>query len=220
MYINTTFHYLNLVCELKTVNRQLNNYLRKKNLVAQLLLYFIIAFILFEFLFSKVLDTLNLKTWDNPLPDEVKDLYTPEKYKEARDYAFENEKVSSISGALSLVVSLSFLYFGGFAWADGMARINSDNYILQGLIFFGVLSFGSSIIGLPFELYSTFVIEEKYGFNKTTAKTFVLDKLKGYALGAVVGGLLISLLIYLIETIGPNFWKSASHASGSCRTCS
>jgi STE24 endopeptidase len=71
--------------------------------------------------------------------------------------------------------------------------------ILLALAFFGVLMFASDILTLPFQWYSTFVIEEKYGFNKTTVKTFVTDKLKGYLIGAILGGGILSLLIYLIE---------------------
>jgi STE24 endopeptidase len=177
--------------------------------VATILLYLILAFILLEFIFSKVLENLNLKTWDKPLPAEVKDLYSPEKYKEARDYAFENNKVASVSGAISLVVSLSFLYFGGFAWADGLVRMYTDNAIIQGLFFFGVLGLGSSIISLPFELYSTFVIEEKYGFNKTTVSTFIADKIKGLLMGIVIGGGLYALLAWLFQQLGNHFWWTA-----------
>jgi STE24 endopeptidase len=98
------------------------------------------------------------------------------------------------------------LLLGGFGWLDGLLRIQIENEILLALAFFGVLMLTSDMLTIPFQWYSTFVIEEKYGFNKTTIKTFITDKLKGYLLGAIVGGGLLSLLIYLIELIGPSFW--------------
>jgi STE24 endopeptidase len=95
---------------------------------------------------------------------------------------------------------------GGFGWVDGILREEISNEIVLALAFFGVLMLASDVFTIPFQWYSTFVIEEKYGFNKTTYKTFILDKLKGYLLAAIVGGLLLSLLIYSIRTIGPEFW--------------
>jgi STE24 endopeptidase len=96
--------------------------------------------------------------------------------------------------------------FGGFGWLDSLLRGYIENEILVALAFFGVLMIASDILTIPFQWYSTFVIEEKYGFNKTTPKIFIMDKLKGYMLSALIGGPLISVLIYLIQIIGPSFW--------------
>jgi STE24 endopeptidase len=98
------------------------------------------------------------------------------------------------------------LAFGGFGWLDDVLRAYIQNEIFLALTFFGVLMIASDIITIPFQWYSTFVIEEKYGFNKTTPKIFIVDKLKGYLLSALIGGPLIAVLIYLIQYIGPNFW--------------
>jgi STE24 endopeptidase len=98
------------------------------------------------------------------------------------------------------------LVTGGFGWLDSFLRPNFHNEIMLALAFFGTLMVASDIISLPFQWYSTFVIEEKYGFNKTTVKTFITDKLKGYLLAAILGGGLLSLLIYLIELLGADFW--------------
>jgi STE24 endopeptidase len=95
---------------------------------------------------------------------------------------------------------------GGFGWIDSLLRPYFENEILLALAFFAVLMLASDILTIPFQWYSTFVIEEKYGFNKTTTKTFVVDKLKGYLLAAIIGGGLISTLIYLVKAMGPNFW--------------
>ena len=177
--------------------------------MAQTLLYIIIAFIVAEFIFSKILSYLNMKSWEKPLPEELKDLYGDDKFEKAKAYALDNDRVSTISSWISFVITLSFLYCKGFAWVDGIAHQVSGNYILQGLIFFGIVGFASSVIGLPFDIYSTFVIEEKYGFNKTTPATFIADKLKGIVLGVIIGGGIYSLLAYLFQLLGDHFWIAA-----------
>jgi STE24 endopeptidase len=98
------------------------------------------------------------------------------------------------------------LLMGGFGWLDGILRNIVQNEIVLALAFFGVIMIVSDIITLPFQWHRTFVIEEKYGFNKTTMKLFIIDKLKGYILGALIGGALLSVLIYLVQVIGPDFW--------------
>ncbi len=150
-----------------------------------------------------------MKTWDKPLPDEVKDLYDSKKYAEAKEYAVANNKIGTLSGVVSLITSLAFLYWGGFAWVDTIARSISESPVLQALIFLGILSFASSVISLPFDLYSTFVIEEKFGFNKMTPTLYVTDKLKGLALGITLGGGIIALLTFLYGVLGDKFWLAA-----------
>ena len=177
--------------------------------MAQVILYVIIAFIVFEFVLSKVLSWLNLKTWDNPLPAEVKDLYDPKKYTEARDYAYANFQVGALSSTLSLIFTVMFLQFKGFAWLDEIARGYTSSPILQALIFFGIIGAATSIISLPFDLYQTFVVEEKFGFNKTTPRLFVVDKIKELLLGVVIGGAIIALLTFLYGLLGDKFWLAA-----------
>ena len=177
--------------------------------MAQVILYVIIAFIVFEFVLSKTLSWLNLKTWDNPLPADVKDLYEPKKYAEARDYAYANFKVGALSSTLSLIFTIMFLQFKGFAWLDEIARGYTYSPILQALIFFGIIGAATSIISLPFDLYQTFVVEEKFGFNKTTPKLFVVDKIKELLLGVIIGGAIISLLTFLYGLLGDKFWLAA-----------
>ena len=177
--------------------------------MAQVILYVIIGFIVFEFVLSKVLSWLNLKTWDNPLPAEVKDLYDPKKYSEARNYAYANFKVGALTSTLSLIITITFLQFKGFAWLDEIARSQSLSPILQALIFFGIIGAATTLISLPFHIYQTFVVEEKFGFNKVTPKLFVVDKIKELALGIVIGGAIIALLTFLFELLGNKFWLAA-----------
>ena len=183
--------------------------------MATTLLYLILVFIFSEFIFERILNYLNMASWQQPLPAEINDLFTLEQHTKATAYAKYNYQVGLVSTTLSLLISVSFLYFGGFAWADSLVRTFSDSSILQGLLFFALLSLGSSIINLPFEVYSTFVIEEKYGFNKTTVATFITDKLKGLILGALIGGLLYVLIAWLYQILGSNFWWAAWLVVGS-----
>lgn len=174
--------------------------------MAQTLLYLIIAFVVAEFLFSKVLSYLNIRSWDKPVPDEIKDLYQEGKFEKARAYALDNNRVDTISSILLFALTISFLYFKGFAWVDGIAHQVSGHYIIQGLVFFGMVAAASSVIGLPFDIYSTFVIEEKYGFNKTTPATYIADKVKEVLLGVAIGGGIYALLAYLFQLLGGYFW--------------
>jgi len=175
-------------------------------LTPQFIFWLIIAFILFEFVFDKVVDFFNAKSWDAPKPEIVKDLYDEKEYAKAKNYAQENGKLGLISGIFSLLIILATLFYNGFANLDTLVKTFSENSILQSLYFFGIISLISMILNLPFGIYKTFVIEEKYGFNKTTPKTFILDFIKGIVLGAIIGGLLLGVLAYLFQEGGEYFW--------------
>ncbi len=170
------------------------------------ILLIILGISVFSYLFDQLLDYLNLKAQRKDIPSEIADFYDKEKYQKSLDYQADQQRFSFISSAFSFLLSLLMLVLGGFGWLDGILRPLIGNEILLALAFFGVIMIVSDILGIPFQWYSTFVIEEKYGFNKTTVKTFILDKLKGYVLGVVIGGVLLSVLLYLIHTMGPNFW--------------
>lgn len=170
------------------------------------ILYIILGISIISYLFDQFLDYLNLKAQRKDIPSEIADFYDKEKYQKSLNYQAHQQRFSFISSAFSFTLSLLMLLFGGFGWLDSLLRPLIGNEILLALSFFGVIMIVSDILGIPFQWYSTFVIEEKYGFNKTTVKTFILDKLKGYVLGVVIGGVLLSVLLYLIQTIGPNFW--------------
>ncbi len=166
----------------------------------------ILAISIISYLFDQWLDYINLKAQRQDLPMEVEGFYNKEKYQKSLYYQKDQTRFSFVSTGFSFLLSLGMLVFGGFGWLDSILRPLFDNQILVALIFFGTIMIVSDILTIPFQWYGTFVIEEKYGFNKTTIKTFIIDKLKGYALGALIGGALLSLLIYLITSLGENFW--------------
>ncbi len=172
----------------------------------QTILLLIIGIVVVSYLFSQFLEYINLRAQRKDIPEEIATFYDKEKYLKSLDYHREQAYFSFITSAFSLGLSLLMLVLGGFGWLDGILRNYISSEIPLALSFFGILAVVSDLITIPFQWYSVFVIEEKYGFNKTTVKTFITDKLKGYLLGAIIGGLLLSALIYLIEKIGPGFW--------------
>jgi STE24 endopeptidase len=170
------------------------------------ILFIIIAISALSYLFDQFLDYINLKAQRTDVPEEIAAFYDRAKYLKSLEYHKELTHFSFYTSAFSFLLSIGMLAFSGFGWLDGILRDLIGNEIALALVFFGILMLVSDVLTLPFQLYSTFVIEEKYGFNKTTIKTFFTDKIKGYLLAAVIGAPLLALLIYLIQAIGPNFW--------------
>jgi len=176
---------------------------------ADSLFYIILAIIIINFIVDKVLDALNAKHFNDTLPDDLKDVYDTNEYKKSQNYKATNYKFGLISSTFSLLLTISFLCFDGFEFIDNIARSYSKNPIIIALIFFGIITIGSDILTTPFSYYSTFVIEEKFGFNKTTLKTFFLDKVKGWLMMAVVGGGILALIIWFYQAAGDHFWLYA-----------
>ena len=169
-------------------------------------LYLIIGLVIFNYLFSTVLDFINGKNWRTEIPPVMKDFYPEDKYLKAKNYSKEKGKVSLISSTLSTLITLLFLVFDGYGWLDNFISLYYDIPFLKSGIFFLVLFILSDFISIPFSCYNTFVIEEKYGFNKTTVKTFVLDKIKGYLLTLIIGGVLLFGAIYIVSLLENGFW--------------
>lgn len=172
----------------------------------QVILFIILSITAISFVADQVLDYLNLRALRTDIPPEVASFYDPARYAKALEYHRVTARFSFVTSSLSFVASFTMLALGGFGWVDGLLRPYVDSPVVLALLFFGVILVTTDILSLPFQLYSIFVIEERFGFNKTTPKTFVLDKLKGYLLGAVIGGSLLALLIYLANALGPTFW--------------
>lgn len=175
----------------------------------RILFYILIGIIVINFLIDKVLDFLNARHFDDPLPSEIVDVYDQEAYRKSQSYKKERFKFGIFTSTLSLVATLLFFFLDGFAYVDALARSISENSIVIALVFFGIIAAAASILSLPFSYYSTFVIEEKYGFNKTTMGTFVMDKVKGMLMTALIGGPLLALIIWFYEFAGSNFWLYA-----------
>lgn len=171
-------------------------------------IYFIviIGVILFEYVLSFVVRTLNIRSLDPNLPEEFSDTFDKEKYKKSQLYAKTNSSFDGISTTFSVILSLVFILSGFYNTIDLYARSFGLNEIFTGLCFFGLLTIVSDILALPFSLYRTFVIEERYGFNKTTKATFFADKLKQYLLMIVIGGPVLGAILYFFESAGDLGW--------------
>ncbi|MFT4804064.1 MAG: STE24 endopeptidase [Psychroserpens sp.] len=170
------------------------------------LFYIIIFIISINFVIDKVLDYLNAKNYDNPVPSELEDVYDDTEYKKSQAYKKTNYKFGLWSSLFSLVLTLGFLFLDGFEYVDNIVRSYSENPVSVALIFFGIIMLASDLMSTPFSYYKTFVIEERFGFNKTTKKTFVLDKIKGLIMMAILGGLILALIIWFYQQTQELFW--------------
>lgn len=171
-----------------------------------ILFYILIAFIIIDYVVDKIIDHLNAKHFDDKVPEELNDVYDKKEYLKSQAYKKENYKFSLYTSTFSIVVTLAFFLFKGFAWVDQIARNISDNEIFVTLIFFGIIMLANDFISTPFSYYQTFVIEEKYGFNKSTKKLFFTDKLKGWLLSILLGGGILALIAWFYQKTGDYFW--------------
>ncbi|MDH7448339.1 M48 family metallopeptidase [Aquimarina sp. 2201CG14-23] len=178
-------------------------------MTSYLLFYLLISIIIIVFLIDSLLDILNARHYNNNIPEELADVYPEDEYQKSIAYKEANYKFKLVSSLISLCIMLLFFFLDGFAWVDKIARNFSDNPIIIGLIFFGIIMIGSDIFSSPASYYKTFVIEEQFGFNKTTVKTFFIDKVKGILMMIVVGGGLLALIMWFYEITGQYFWVYA-----------
>lgn len=168
--------------------------------------FLIVGIIIFNYILERWLDFLNSKQWSNKLPNELKDVYDAEQYEKSQNYKRVNEKFGLITSTFSFLVVITMLFYHIFGFMDSFARSVTNNPVLVALIFFGILMFASDLINTPFALYDTFVIEERFGFNKTTLKTYIFDKIKGWVLIAIIGGGVLILIIWLYNQSEQYFW--------------
>ena len=175
-------------------------------MTSQFIFYIIIAILIINFLVDKYLDYLNSKNFDDEIPKILEDVYDDKEYYKSQNYKKENFTFSMIISIFSFILTLSFFFFEGFFIVDEIAKSYSDNQIVITLIFFGIIMLGSDILTLPFSYYKTFVIEEKFGFNKSTKTLFFMDKLKGWLLMIILGGSVLALIVWFYQQTGKNFW--------------
>ena len=171
-----------------------------------IIFYLLISIILFNFIKDYFLDYLNSKFFDKKIPENLRDIYDKEKYQKSQDYKKTLYKFGKISKAYSLTILLLFFFLDGFLFVDNFARSVFESELLISLSFFGIIFFGSDILNLPFSLYSIFIIEEKFGFNKTTFRIYFFDKIKSWFITILFGGGILSFIIFQFETVGKDFW--------------
>ena len=174
------------------------------------IIFYIIIFILVgDYILERWLDYLNSTRWSNELPKEVEGIYNAEKYRKQQEYQKVNTRFGIFTDTLTLVVMLAMIVLGGFAWLDDYLRQYVTHPIVLALFFFGILGLVADILSTPLSVYHTFVIEQKFGFNQTSVKTFIFDKLKGWLLGAIIGGGLLAIIVWIYQSTGNWFWLVA-----------
>ena len=168
--------------------------------------FIIIGALIVEYLLSTISSVLNMNSITSTIPDGFQEFYDDKKYSKSQEYLKDKTKLGLYSSTFSLILTLIVIHFGLFGFLDEFVRSNSTHYIISGLLFFGILFLINDILNIPFSLYSTFVVEEKYGFNKTSIHTFIADKCKGYGLTIVFGSAIMVPVFYFFNTFQDNGW--------------
>ncbi len=169
-------------------------------------LLFIITIIVFSYLLELLVSTLNIKALSPTLPPDFEDIFDSESYEKSQNYTKATTRFSLIESFITTSITLIFLLTGGFNVIDNFSRGFGLGSILTGLIFTGVLLLLTMVLGLPFSLYSTFIIEDKFGFNRTTLQTFIIDTLKSILLAIIIGGPVLALILWFFEYSGDYAW--------------
>ena len=174
--------------------------------MAKTLLLLIIAFVALDFVLSSVLSWLNTRWMTHPVPPELEGLYDEEKYRKQQDYMRTNKRVSLVARCVSFALTLVILGCGLLGWLDNQCKAWTDVPVLQVILFLVIYNLFNTVIALPFSYYSTFVIEERFGFNRTTHKTFWLDALKSFVVSTAISAVLLGVVYWLYQTFGQQFW--------------
>jgi len=177
--------------------------------MAQILFIVILVILVLDFGLERYLAYLNITESGKKLPALLHDIYDPEKYAKQQEYFRTNSRFGMLTSSFSFIITLIMFAFGGFAWVDGLVQQYVQDPIFTPIIFFGILFIANDIISIPFDWYDTFVIEERFGFNKVTPKIFILDKLKGYGMTIVLGGGLLYVVIWIYTLTPTYFWLLA-----------
>ena len=176
---------------------------------SKLLFNLIIGILVAQYLLDTFLDYLNTKKYQKEIPEELQDVFEQEEYEKSKAYKKTNYRFGLFNDGFSFLLTLGFLLLGGFELVDTIVRSFTTNPIVMALAFFGIIIFGSSLLSIPFSYYKTFVIEEKFGFNKTTKKLFFIDLIKGMLMTAILGGGILALVILFLQWTGNSFWLYA-----------
>lgn len=170
------------------------------------MLTLLISLLILNYLVESLVKVLNFRESKKPLHPTLANLYSESEYRRSLEYTQANFSLSLINSTYSILIMMIALLSGLFGAIDGFVREHVQSEILIAMTFFAILGLASDLLDLPFDIYGTFVVEARFGFNKTSAKTFIIDKLKGYALAALVGGGILALIILIYQETGSAFW--------------
>jgi STE24 endopeptidase len=166
----------------------------------------ILTALIIDFALKLTGNLLNLKSLKLELPAGLQGIYKPEDYRKSQEYIRATTRFSLIESSFSLLLMLVFWFSGGFNWFNHVVAVWNLNPILSGLLYIGILLFAYSLLRLPFNIYATFVIEQRFGFNRTTRRTFVLDLVKGFVIALILGGPLLAGILALFQYVGNVAW--------------
>ncbi|MBT3174013.1 MAG: M48 family metallopeptidase [Lentimicrobiaceae bacterium] len=172
----------------------------------EVIFWIIIIIIIFDYLLDQILDYLNYKSIQEKVPPQLQGIYDDDKYEESQRYSKENMVFSFFTSTFSFIIILLLLFGFGFAFLDDYVRSITPNDYLRTILFFGIFGLAMDIISIPFQLYGTFVLENRFGFNKTTPLIFATDKVKSWFLSAIIAGGLLLFVMWAWKETGPWFW--------------
>jgi STE24 endopeptidase len=167
---------------------------------------FIIAALLIRYLLTLVSELLNRRSLQPELPAEMKGFYNPQQYTKSQEYAKAHSWIGMVDSSLELVALFAFWFAGGFNWLDQLIRNRNFSSIIAGIFYIGVLFLSEAVLSLPLSIYSTFKIEERFGFNRTTPRIFIIDRLKMLGLSAVLGIPLLAAVLWFFQCSGSLAW--------------
>lgn len=170
--------------------------------IARIILFFLIA----DFLIHILADMLNLKSIHRPLPEAFTDIFDPASYAKAQRYLTANTRFGQVTRTLNLLLLIGFWFAGGFAMADDWTRSFGWGPIATGLMYIGILAFLKAVLDQPFSLFATFVIEQRFGFNRTRPATWIKDRLKALCLIILIGGPLTAGILLFFQYTGQAAW--------------
>lgn len=168
--------------------------------------WLIVSILIMSHMLGVYLDIINGRMWSDIVPSKLKDIIDHDRYRISQNYYRENRRVSNIAATINLGAVLLILSLGGFAWLDSFVRSFVDKEVFITVFFFALIGLSSDLAHLPFKWYGTFVIEEKYGFNKTSTRTFIADHIKTWLLSLAIGGPLLILIAWIFNESGESFW--------------
>ncbi len=177
--------------------------------MVELVFWAIMVILIASFILEKWLNHINMRHSVPELPEALQGIFDKKEYEKSQLYKRENTRFSLVSGTFSLALILVAIGFGLFGWLDGRLNNLTASYYILILCFFGIIGLVSDLLSIPFDIYDTFKIEEKYGFNRTTPKTFVLDKIKGWMITIILGGGILLLITWFYQRTEVYFWLLA-----------
>lgn len=170
------------------------------------MLTLLISLVVLNYLVETLIKVLNYRESKKPLHPTLANLYSESEYRRSLEYSQTNFTLSLINSTYSIAIMVIALATGLFGAIDAFVRERVQSEILIAILFFAIIGLASDLLDLPFDIYGTFVVEARFGFNKTTPVTFLLDKLKGYALAGLIGGGLLALIVFIYQETAGAFW--------------